>query len=140
LHTRTIRVADGVPSFIIEDEVEGHGIHDFELNFQLTPNRTAKVSSAENAILCCILGDPEVQLTVAGPANLQGSIQPSLISHTYGVTVPGLRLRIWGTAAIPTRITTRISWVEVANQPNNRDRSANGTKSWERFPQEAWQV
>ncbi len=140
LHTRTIRVADGVPSFIIEDEVEGHGIHDFELNFQLTPHRTAKVSSAENAILCCILGDPEVQLTVAGPANLQGSIQPSLISHTYGVTVPGFGLRIWGTTAIPTRITTCISWVELANQPNNRDRSVNGTKSWERFPQEAWQV
>src|SRR6266852_8322560 len=124
LHTRTIRVADGVPSFIIEDELEGDGVHNFELNFQLAPNRNAELSAAENGILCHILGDGQIQLAVAGPARLQGAVQPSLISTTYGTMVPAMKVRICGRAAVPARITTRISWTDVADMPSRQPDSA----------------
>lgn len=109
-HTRTIRAVDDERAFVVEDQLEGEGIHDFELNLQLAPHRSAEVAAAERGVLCRILGDRQVQLTVAGPTRLQGSIQPSLISTTYGTTVPAVRVRFWGRAAVPTCITTRISW------------------------------
>src|SRR6266436_2967371 len=64
-HTRTIRVVDDERAFVIEDELEGDGIHDFEFNLQLAPNRSAEVAVAENGVLCRILGDRQVQLTVS---------------------------------------------------------------------------
>ncbi|PYV08461.1 MAG: hypothetical protein DMG23_13485, partial [Acidobacteria bacterium] len=64
-HTRTIRVVDDERAFVIEDELEGEGDHDFELNLQLAPNRSAVLGEAENGILCRVLGDRQVQLTVA---------------------------------------------------------------------------
>jgi Heparinase II/III-like protein/Heparinase II/III N-terminus len=131
VHTRAIRAVDGESAFVIEDLLDGDGVHDLELNFQVAPNRTAQVTPSEKGILCSILGEPQVQLIVAGPTNLRGSIQPSLISHSYGVTVPGLRVRIWGRAAIPTSITTRISWVEATKQTNGHCSSVNGIKSRE---------
>ena len=130
VHTRTIRVADSESAFVIEDELNGNGVHDFELHFQLAPDRTAELTSSEKGILCCILGRPQVQLTVAGPANLKGSIQPSLVGRTYGATIPAMRVRIWGRAAMPTSITTHASWVEATHQTNNR-RSVNVTNSRE---------
>ena len=111
---RSIRVVDGERAFVIEDQLEGHGVHEFELNLQLAPNRSAELDAAEDGILCRILGDRLVQLTIDGPAGLQGSVEPSLVSTTYGVTVPASKLRFRGRAAIPMRITTRISWADVA--------------------------
>ena len=113
-HTRTIRVVDGERAFVIEDQLEGHGVHEFELNLQLAPNRSAELDAAEDGILCRILGDRLVQLTIDGPAGLQGSVEPSLVSTTYGVTVPASKLRFRGRAAVPMRIATRISWADVA--------------------------
>jgi hypothetical protein len=114
-HTRTIRSDDGKTAFAIEDELEGGGVHHFELNFQLAPNRAAEIVPAKNGLLCRVLGDPQVQLELSGPAGLQGAAEPSLVSTTYGSTVPALRVRIWGRAALPARIITRISWVALAN-------------------------
>ncbi len=123
-HTRTIRVLDGEPAFVIEDELDGDGVHDFEFNLQLTPNRSAEVAPEENGIFCRILGDRQVQLCVAGPTGLQASIQPSLISTSYGVTVPAVKLRFRGRAAVPMRITTRISWVDVTGTTIGQPSSA----------------
>src|SRR3989454_5952786 len=127
-HTRTIRVVDDERAFVIEDELEGEGDHDFELNLQLAPNRSAVLGEAENGILCRVLGDRQVQLTVAGPTRLQGSIQPSLISTTYGATVPAVKVRFWGRAAVPTRITTRISWADVTDMKSGQPDSAKEGK------------
>ncbi len=127
-HTRTIRAVDDERTFVIEDELEGDGVHDFELNLQLAPNRTAQLASAENGILCRILGDPQVQLAITGPAGLQGAIQPSLVSSTYGVTVPAVKVRIWGKAAVPARITTRISWADVTDTSSSQPDYAKETK------------
>lgn len=140
LHTRTIRVADDLSSFVIEDEVEGHGIHDFELNFQLAPGRAAEVTPTEKGIVCRILSEPQVQLTVASPAHLQGSIQPSLVSRTYSVTVPAMRVRIWGRTAVPTSITTCISWVDATNKTCGYQRSVNRTNSGERLSEGVFQA
>ena len=114
VHTRTIRVLEGESAFVIEDQVDGHGVHDFELNLQLAPNLSAEVEAAKDGILCRILGDRQVQFTVDGPAGLQGSVEPSLVSTAYGATVPASKLRFRGRAAVPMRITTRISWADIA--------------------------
>jgi uncharacterized heparinase superfamily protein len=127
-HTRTIRAVDDERAFVIEDDLEGDGVHDFELNLQLAPNRSAEVVAAENGILCRILGDRQVQLTVAGPTRLQGSIQPSLISTTFGVTVPAAKVRVWGRAAVPARISTRISWADVTDTKSGQPGSAKEAK------------
>jgi hypothetical protein len=127
-HTRTIRVLDGEPAFVIEDELDGDGVHDFELNLQLTPNRSAEVAPAESGILCRIRGDRQVQLCVTGPTGLQGSILPSLISTSYGVTVPAVKLRFRGRAAVPMRITTRISWADVTGTTIGQTSSAKESK------------
>jgi Heparinase II/III-like protein/Heparinase II/III N-terminus len=128
LHTRTIRVVDCEKAFVIEDQLDGHGVHDFELNLQLTPNLSAEVHAAKDGILCRILGDRQVQLTVDGPPGLQGSIEPSLVSTIYGSTVPASRLRFRGRATIPARITTRISWVDIAASTMGQTSSARESK------------
>jgi len=127
-HTRTIRVVDGEPTFVIEDDLDGDGVHDFEFNLQLSPNRTAELAPAENGILCRILGDPQVQLSVTGPIGLQGSIRPSLISTTYGAMVPAVKVRFRGRAPVPARITTRISWTDVADIASRQSDSAKEAK------------
>jgi hypothetical protein len=129
MHTRTIRTADGESAFVIEDELDGEGVHDFELNFQLAPNRNAEVTPTEGGILCRILGDPQVQLIVTGPTQLEGMIQPSSLSTTYGATIPAKRVRISGKAAAPTRFTTHISWANVVNKNGCQLSSANETTS-----------
>ena len=128
VHTRTIRVVDGEKAFVIEDELGGDGVHAFELNFQLAPNRSAEVAMAENGILCRILGDGQIQLAVAGPARLQGAVQPSLISTTYGTMFPAMKVRICGRAAVPARITTRISWTDVTDIASRQPDSAKEAK------------
>src|SRR5229473_6127119 len=127
-HTRTIRVVNGERAFVIEDQLDGHGVHEFELNLQLAPNRSPEVVEAEDGILCRILGDCQVQLTVDGPAGLQGSVEPSLVSTTYGVTVPASKLRFRGRAAVPVRITTRLSWADVATSTIGQPSSARESK------------
>jgi len=127
-HTRTIRVLDGERAFVIEDDLEGDGVHDFELNLQLAPNQTAELAPAETGILCRVLGDRQVQFTVFGPAGLQGTIQQSLISTTYSVTVPAVKVRIWGRTEFPARIVTRISWTDANDMTMGQHDSTNKTK------------
>jgi hypothetical protein len=121
-HTRSIRAARDEQAFIIEDQLEGYGVHDFEINFQLAPHLNAELAASEDGILCRVLGDPQVQLTVAGPAGLQGAIQPSMVSSVYNVTVPAVKLRLWGRAAVPVRITTRVAWADVTDMADIADR------------------
>jgi hypothetical protein len=127
-HTRTIRVVDGERAFVIEDQLDGHGVHDFEFNLQLAPNLSVEVHAAKDGIFCRILGDRQIQLTVDGPAGLHGSVEPSLVSTTYGATVPASKLRFRGRAAVPMCITTRISWVDVTDRTIGQRSSAKESK------------
>jgi heparinase II/III-like protein len=139
-HTRTIRVIDDERAFVIEDELEGEGVHDFELNLQLAPNRSAELAEAEGGILCRVLGDRQVQLAVAGPTRLQASIQPSLISTSYGATVPAVKVRLRGRAALPTRIITCISWADVTDMTSGQPDSAKEGKVLEAVAEGACQA
>ncbi len=112
-HKRTIRVVEGEEAFVLEDEVKGEGIHDFEFNLQLAPKRTAELLKTEDGILCRILGDRQVQITITGPVSLQASIEPSPVSTIYGATTPAVKARVWGRGPVPLCITTRISWAGV---------------------------
>jgi hypothetical protein len=42
--------------------------------------------------------------------------------------VPAVKVRIWGRAAVPTRITTRISWADVADLASGQPDSAKEAK------------
>ena len=121
--------------FVMDDELEGDGVHDFELNLQLAPNRNAQLAATANGILCRIAGDPQLQLMIVGPAGIRGAVQPSSISATYGATVPAIKVRIWGRALVPARITTRISWVDSNSMTRNESKSADETKIGEAVAQ-----
>ena len=124
MHTRTIRVVEGEPAFLIEDQLDGKGVHDFELNFQLAPGRNAEIIPLENGIMCRVLGDPQVELMITGAILLEGELRTSLVSTTYGATVPSSRVRVWGRTRVPMRITTQIWWAEVAGMTSGQPESA----------------
>jgi len=127
-HTRIIHVVDDERTFVIEDELEGKGEHDFELNFQLAPNRKAEIATDNDGVLCRILGDPQVQLMIAGPTSLRGSIQPSVASRTYGVTVPAMTVRVSGRAVFPVRISSLISWTQATDRMGGQPDSKNESR------------
>jgi uncharacterized heparinase superfamily protein len=129
-HTRTIRMIEGERVFVIEDELNGKGEHNIELNFQLRPNCSAEIVPIENGIQCRIRGDRQVELTISGPAGLQAHIQPSRISTVFGATVPASRVRVSGKTVVPARITTLISWTDVTEKTVGQQyESAKETKS-----------
>jgi len=133
-HTRSIRAAHDEQALVIEDQLEGDGVHDFEIHLHLAPNRKAQLAVSEGGILCRVFGDPQVQLTVAGPAGLQGAVQPSIVSPAYNVTVPAVKLRLWGRAAFPMRITTRVAWADItetADIANRQHDSVEETKFYD---------
>src|SRR5262249_30217054 len=66
IHTRTVRAVGGDQAFVIEDEIEGSGTHDFEFNLQLAPGRSAEIVPRENGTTCRIIGNPSVHLSVTG--------------------------------------------------------------------------
>jgi hypothetical protein len=128
-HTRTARAVTDESAFVIEDELDGDGVHDFELNFQLAPNRNAEIISLENGIMCRVLGDPQVELIVTGSVLLQGEMRPSLVSTAYGATVASSRLRVWGRTTVPARINTQIWWAHAAGIASNQWESARSISS-----------
>jgi hypothetical protein len=128
-HTRTVRAVEGEPALVIDDKLEGDGVHDFELNFQLAPNRNAEIISLENGIMCRVLGDPQVQLIVTGSVLLQGEMRPSLVSTAYGATVPSSRVRVWGRTTVPARITTQMWWAHLADIATGQLESARKIQS-----------
>jgi hypothetical protein len=123
-HTRKIRVVDEEPAFVIEDELLGDGTHSFEFNLQLAPSYKAEIAEVDNDdISCRIFGHHEVQLRIAGPAGSATSLRQSRISKAYGTTVPTLRVRYWGSASLPARIVTQISWKDVNHLASSRAES-----------------
>jgi Heparinase II/III-like protein/Heparinase II/III N-terminus len=109
-HTRTVFAIQGEQAFVLEDELTGEGIHDFELNFQLASKRDATVVTTEQGILCRIPGERQLQLILTAPVSLHACIEPALISRTYGSTNPAAKVRVWGRGAFPLVIVTRICW------------------------------
>ena len=114
-HTRTISVTEGQPMFVIEDELDGDGMHDFEFNLQLAPECRAELSIEDKGIAFRIRGASQnVRLLVSAPtaAVLRASIEASQVSRAFNVTAPAEKVRIRGRATLPARITTRMAWTE----------------------------
>ena len=112
-HTRTVWVADDEAMFVIEDELEGAGEHEFEFNLQLAPECRPELSIEDRGIAFRIHGASQnVRMLVSAPtaALLHASIEASPVSRAFGVTVPAEKLRIRGRASLPARIITRLSW------------------------------
>lgn len=112
-HTRTVRASGDERGFMIEDELEGAGEHEFEFNLQLAPGCRAEISSDESAIGCRIgKAAQDLQVLVNAPRAtlLHASIEASPVSRAFGVTVPAEKLRIRGRSSLPARIMTRLSW------------------------------
>jgi uncharacterized heparinase superfamily protein len=130
-HTRTIRAIDGETAFLIEDKLEGDGEHEFELNFQIAPNRRAEIIPLENGVLCRVLGTPQVELVVTACVPLDGEIQHSLVSTIYGTTVPSSRLRVRGKTRVPARITSQLWWTDAADLASAQIESAKKSQSRE---------
>ena len=125
-HTRTVRASADETGFVIEDELEGAGEHEFEFNLQLAPDCRAEISPDEGAI-GCRLGEAaqDLRLLVNAPRAtlLHASIEASPVSRAFGVIVPAEKLRIRGRAVLPARITTRMSWTEKADAGSNSEGS-----------------
>jgi len=134
MHTRTIRAIDGEAAFLIEDKLEGGGEHEFELHFQIAPNRRAEITPLENGVLCRVLGTPQVELVVTACVPLDGEILPSLVSTTYGTTVPSSRLRVRGKTKVPARITTQLWWVDAAGLASAQIESAKKSQTRDAVP------
>src|SRR5690242_1601109 len=133
-HTRTIRAIDGETAFLIEDKLEGEGEHEFELNFQIAPNRRAEIIPLENGVLCRVLGTPQVELVVTACVPLDGKILSSLISTTYGTTVPSSRLCVRSKTKVPARITTQLWWADAAGLAGAQIESATKSQSRDAVP------
>ena len=123
-HTRTVSVAEDEATFVVEDELDGDGMRDFEFNLQLAPECRAELSIENKGIAFRIRGaSRNVRLLVSAPtaALLHGSIEASPVSRAFGVTAPAEKLRIRGRAALPARIITRMVWAEKHDTSNRID-------------------
>ena len=112
-HTRTVRAGADEPAFVIEDELDGAGEHEFEFNLQLAPECSGELSIEDKGIAFRIGGASQnVRMLVDAPTAvlLHGSIEESPVSRAFGVTVPAEKLRIRGRVSLPARIITRLSW------------------------------
>lgn len=99
----------------IEDDLSGDGEFPVELFFQVGPEWRIESLSAgdiasENACSCRLQGLAPVALEWSATAPLRVEAMPSRISRAYGNAIPASRLRVFTRAALPLRITTKVSW------------------------------
>jgi hypothetical protein len=110
-HTRSIRLHQAENQLIIDDVLEGSGLHGFEINFQLDPRWSAGLFvEGDSDKGYRIDGPRSLEIAVSAPVDLHAELCKSLISRTYGSTRPAVRLRFSGRAQLPTRLTTKICW------------------------------
>jgi hypothetical protein len=130
-HTRTIRLSRTEDLVVVDDLLEGSGIHRFEINFQLAPKWTAGPFVRVNSDSWCRIDGPRnLEIMVSAPVELRAEQCESLISRTYGSTTSALRLRFSGRARLPVCLTTKISWAsQSANTISAGARRSHTTNS-----------
>jgi len=110
-HTRTLRLRAKEKMTIIEDQLDGNGTHDFEINFQLAPRW--KITLLENRgseVRARVSGSRDLQIVFRSPDRAQAQSEDSSISMTYGALLRSQRLRIQGKSTLPVTLLTIISW------------------------------
>jgi len=113
-HARSIHVREREEALVIEDMVDGFGIHDLEINFQVAPPYTPTVEPHANRVRCHVVRNGDVQLIIDGPDDWDCEVRPSLVSTIYGSTTPATNVRFRACVAVPRRVTTYISWAHVS--------------------------
>ena len=108
-HHRSLQLADG--KLNVMDTLEGAGIHDFQLTFQL-PVTTADVTMVEDAEgrMCSVPSLRGLQIGCSASASLAMEKKTSEISRAYGLVSPATRLTVSGRSQLPIKIATRITW------------------------------
>jgi Heparinase II/III-like protein/Heparinase II/III N-terminus len=110
-HTRTIRLDEKKELATIEDHLSGRGRHLVELNFQLAPPWRVEQMAEENSeVRCRIEGPRNLEIIVSAPCALSGKHGETLISRTYGSTVPASRVRFACNGELPISVTTQLRW------------------------------
>lgn len=111
-HTRTVWLSLSDQS-IIEDVLDGSGVHRFEVYFQLGQGWTViSVGEAGSQIACHVRGTRDLEIIFSAPVQVCGECLSSFVSRTYGSTSPASSLRFWGKAELPVSFTTRLRWAE----------------------------
>ena len=109
-HTRgTCLFADGL---VIEDELRGDNLqHKFCVSYHIPQGwRVLHEQQHGDGVSFEIEGPQSVTLSVTGQSQLHGYWEPTIISRTYGTTIPATRLTISGTSALPLTLRTEIRW------------------------------
>jgi hypothetical protein len=82
-----------------------------ELNFQLAPPWRVEQMAEENSeVRCRIEGPRKLEIIVSAPCGLRGKHGETLISRTYGSTVPASRVRFACNGELPISVTTQLRW------------------------------
>jgi hypothetical protein len=110
-HRRTVRLVENC--LTIEDDLDGTGVHAFELNYHLPrPWAIERSGSQGGRVDCEICGPSRISFAVLGPAELQFSAVPVRISRIYGgAAESGTRISVQGQAPFPCSLQTTFNLV-----------------------------
>lgn len=111
LHRRTVRVRAG-DEFVIEDELQGEGTHEFQSSFHLPSGWCVDARSHDDKrIELRITGKRKVRMTVQADCELRVEVVPVKISRMYGgAAEAGTKLSLCGCAIWPMVLETRVHW------------------------------
>ncbi|HZR31564.1 MAG TPA: alginate lyase family protein [Terriglobales bacterium] len=116
IHSRTVCLSKDGQQIVVHDELTGEGLHQFEANFHFAPSW--KVLAADKQHFRCELAERRV-VTVSFESNVELDVQPedTLISRTFGSTIPSTKLRLRSSKApLPVSLVTRIQTKAVRPQ------------------------
>jgi hypothetical protein len=106
---RKLRLRKG--SLVIEDQIQGSGMHELDLFFHLGPGWDASVSETSGEVVACeIYGTRSLALSCKGSEALHLAVDSSEISRAYGSSFPAKRIHISTAGQLPVNLTTCIEW------------------------------
>ena len=106
-HSRVVRLReDGLE---LEDQFDGSGEHQVELNFHLPEEWQVAPTPGERPGFA-IVGPCNAKIVWQSLAPLELGWEAVRISRAYGANSPGTRIRVATSARLPLVILTRLSW------------------------------
>ena len=120
-HSRAIALSCNSCVVSISDHLEGCGIHDCELNLHVAAGFEAELNT--ECTVCRVLRNAEPWLEITVPDRWTATIEPDLVSHLYGQTLPSWTLRMTARLPFPTEVVTLISSSLLTSQSAAVERS-----------------
>jgi len=96
-------------SLIIEDELEGAGIHGYALHYHFHPEMIP-VATGNRVIESTDRGDPSSRMRVQLDQSLAVVLEDTTFHPGFGVSIPTQKIVARGRSALPVRLQTHISW------------------------------